>query len=236
MINNVIDRNLAYKNSADNLSKVRISGKTINVKGVLTSEVKLHGSATWDKLLSSMGGLDKYLDFAKKAGSHVGQSGMLTKQYFKDGARLDFTLDFKIVDWDGKSNEYDVVNIAKKLTQLTMVQNYNAIDIKKQDTPGKSKMENFFSGGHVKSSLGGAPSTVYIQISNFINTGNVRNYGQMIVKSVDATFSKEMTNRGPLFANFSVSVESLYILTSGNLSAMITPTRNRITYKGKGKI
>ncbi len=202
--------------------------------GALTSEFSFNVNAQWEPIFSTGGVIQTIEDQLTKFGFTAFKSGIFTRKFYKGGSYLEFQSDFRIVDWEG-DYENSVVRAAKILADSTLPivpqdikENVNTIY-----GAGKEFVDDSFRSGAnnlSNSSVANQVSTVAKNGKAFIDTVTnigakevsvtLGNYwrGKLIIEDVNAKYSLEQTESGPLYGDFTVKFSTREIPSRGNLT------------------
>lgn len=224
-----------YKNAEDNLAQIVIGNPPKNgVRGILLGKVIVRLAAEWDSILSSFGGFENIQNTISKLGFSVGNSGILTRKYFKKGGYLNLAQEFRIVDWDGKHN---IIKDANWLLSKCVPNSFGGVSSTEVD-PGANNGANKLKGKgpsawakNLSSSLGiaSSPTPVHVKLSSFFDSSREGHFGRMIITNIAVTYSKEMTKNGPLYADISAELTGLYALDSSRISNLSKQGKTRVS-------
>ncbi len=223
-----------YKRATDSTGLYRV--KIGNIVGILKNQVNLSMAANFETLLS----LDSKFSTARKvlgiSGNNIFTTGIFTRKFFRSGGYVVIPIEFRVVDWEGTGN---VLRDAVDIYQSTVPKGRGKLaktDISRVSTAFKKTLVEGFKLGTGKQTIeqtvnniqtGGlgdsAPQPVPVEISTYFKMS------RMIITSVSGVFSKEVTPQGPLFADFSVTVESEQAVTQAEMANILrnTPVRSR---------
>lgn len=248
-----IDENKVYRESEFDLNMIIID----NVRGILKEPLKFSVESDWEPLLSlsdRFQGTQAILSFA--TGSRLFNAGIWTKRFWKGGSYLKINPVMRIVDWEGTGN---VIRDSRKLLDMALpvykgnksssdrekiLAEMNAIRekiAKKLSSPlatiGEAVSDlaslatqqgfNDAASGFfdiIESASSSGPRPVKVVVSNFYEN-------TFIIESVDVEFSKEMTERGPLYADLSITLSTQEITTKGDTG--LTGNSNPPKIKGR---
>jgi len=180
----------------------------------MTNNFQYSLNSTWENLFTN---LVPGSDTIAKLGNTSFKTGIFSRKYFKDGGSLSLNIELKIFD-DGTAETNPVVKAAKGLSSLSVADAFS----KEALAEGVNRGEKAI--GEVKSFvgnvLGGNGQKSVGNVSNVINTltdtgrtvsvriGNIFNCQKMIITNLSVAYSRQTTVRGPLFGEFTITVES----------------------------
>jgi hypothetical protein len=213
---------------------ISIYNSEINIVGYLTDKFSTNLTAEWESIINADGILSGMRDALGVAGIRLFSTGIWTRKFYKQGSYLELQPQFRIVDWNGTGV---VPNVASILSQLTTIRNLGTGDavqkqldekqksLEKERTASKDKtatvgMVRGLFDATIGSMVGGVPPSVGIRIGKYFNVppGNFANGTGMAVKSVQVTYSKELTTGGnPLYGDFNVGLSSIEVVSTGRL-------------------
>lgn len=214
------------------------NGETLEDSGgvitaVMQEQFKFGMKANWEQILKAGGFSDTIEKAMLVTGNRVQNAGGITKQYYKGTEHIPVSVKFRIYD-DGKQ-------ISDKLTSrpLTAVNTLSRLCLPAGGASIESYIEKLGDTAVVgfnaaKDLLGdlGSGEGIIRSLNSFFAalTGNVGNEicfvtfgpwmsGFFVVKSVDFTYSKEVSvDGGPYYVDFDVQFETLMIPTKDSVS------------------
>ena len=167
------------------------------IKGLLKSNFSLALNADYKTVIDGQDVLRTAQDAAAFAGKTVFTTGVLTLQTYRGGSYVNVAPDFLVVDWNGNG---EVVRNADKLFSCCMPSGGQVLKFLTEDI--ETSIRKALATTNI---LGNAPPAVTVEISNFFKLSD------MVIKSVKVEFSKEMGVGGPLYGEFSVTMEQKMI-------------------------
>ncbi len=225
------------------------------VTGILKENLQFSVEANWENIFSLN---DQFADVQKFGSAFLGvgvfNTGVWTKKFYKGGNYLRINPKMRVVDWDGDNS---VISQASTLTDLCLpsykggsveqqvkevvgkIQKITKKNVGQVIKKGFSKVKEEAAQiidegvgslasdagdkitGLIKNIYSNSPQPVRVRISNFFDY-------VFIVESVQVEFSKEMTENGPLYADFELVLSAPEVTTRGR-TGLKTPSQSRFT-------
>lgn len=218
-----------------------------SVIGNLKNEFSMALNAEWAPLFDS---IVPGADTLRKLGDASLMSGIFSRKYFKGGNHLTLPIEMRILD-EGIGSTSPVVDAVRNLTNLVVARPFNfeqskalierkakgAVQGGKQAASGILNPDESAPGALLKGA-----NTLFKGLTDSnrlvsINIGTFFKCPGMIITGVTYTYSREQTDRGPLFADFSVQAESMQAIVRGSgdygVDSVITGGKHyRVTIDG----
>jgi hypothetical protein len=203
------------------------------IKAVMQDQFKFGMKADWKQILHAGGFSDTIETAMLVTGNRVFNAGGITKQYYIGSEHIPVSVKFRIYD--------DAFQVSQGLTSrpLTAVNVLSRLCLPTEgadistwlDHLGKTAVEVFKDSKDLVTDFVNGEGVIQT-LNNFFAafTGNVGNEvcfvtfgpwmsGFFVVKSVDFTYSKEVSvDGGPYYVDFDVQFESLMVPTKGSVS------------------
>jgi len=216
-LENIFDASKVYNASYNKVAFITIAG----VEGILLNKVAISFSAEWRSLIESAAELLGPIDtIANLAGKSLMSTGIYTQKFYKGGGGyLKLSPQFRVIDEMG--NGKCITAASTIFSHLAPRGVDNGKDAKKFHNDkdffgsfeGIEDMAHALMGDFSASS----PESVKISISGFIGGGL-----DYCIESASVTFSTEMTDKGPLYADFDITASSLMAMTADQMSAVMS--------------
>lgn len=216
---------------------IRIFTKDVAVEGEMKGQFAYSLNADYQSLFANT---IPYSDLFAKFGDDSLVTGIMSRRYYKGGGYLALPLEFRVME-DGSGNVY---RASESLAKLVAGKDFN---IKESAIAAAGVLNTIRQGGVdvAESALsldsGALTTTITSFINKLANRSQARNVSvqigdmftagngvsnPMVITDLNVTYSKEFTHTGPLYADFSVKVETNEAMTKGKVAYFKRPEYN----------
>ena len=217
---------------------VTISGmdeyKDLQVVGFLVSEFGFNLESKWENMPFQPSGIGEYIDTLEQIrGTAAFQTGVYSKLFYKGGNYLNLTLTIRVIDYNGSNNVRNAtlglmkmtspIPTADQLAQLKLTETAkDAFDSLKVAAGGALDVAMALVTGNVKQ-VGKATEDTLSSIASLMSKGGMPQVyvkvgheceyfsAPMIIESIKTEYSNELTETGPLYADFIIQLSSLQV-------------------------
>lgn len=219
--------------------KIVIGG---NIEGIITSEFSVESSAQWEPIFNIPDGFSQVENMMNATGVSLFKSGIFTRKFYKGGSYLEFAVDFRVVDWEGGAGT-NIVDITKQLISYTAPTEPNTAQLGTAfELAGEFGSQVVEAGASFVEGGAGAAESVFDatgdllrRVSNLggqevqVSIGHWWS-GLLVIESVNAKYSRERTQRGPLYADYSVKFSTREILSKSQVGNGFRQLDSRVTF------
>ena len=227
--------------------KIVIDG---SINGTITSEFSVESSAQWEPIFNIPDGFSQVENMMNVTGASLFKTCVFTKKFYKGGSYLEFSVDFRVVDWDGGSDT-NIVGITKQLISYTAPTEPNvallgrAVELTNDYASSIAATGKSFLAGETDAATAGADAykSTGDMLRNVSNLGgqevmvSIGHWytGLLIIENVSAKYSRERTHRGPLYADYSVKFSTREILSKSKVSHGFRQLAGRVSFSVDGE-
>jgi len=181
--------------------KISIQGTgkdAVAVEGQMSKDFQFQLNAQWQELI---GGSIPGVETLKKLGQTGMTTGVLSQKYYAGGGYISFPLEFRVFE-DGTGN---VAKHTKALAKFLVADSGGITASEALNKAAAQAVKGVMNPiDTIKNAFGSMwARTVKLSIGNFFSSSG------MIITSLDTTWSRMLTKTGPLYADFSLTLESL---------------------------
>jgi hypothetical protein len=208
------------------------------IEAIMQEEFKFGVKANWEQILKAGGFSDTIEKAMLVTGNRVHNAGGITKQYYMGSEHIPISTKFRIFNGENGASPLAAVAV---LTRSCLPPNGASIETYVKEL-GDTVMKGVDLAKGLVEDLGTGKGFIK-SLNNFFAslTGNVGNEvcyvtfgkwlsGFFVIKSVDFTYSKEVSVDGsPYYVDFDVQFETLMIPTKGSVSPNLSVSEGRRT-------
>lgn len=205
---------------------VKISNDNWFVIGQMKTPLQFQLNAEYADLIGSE---IPHTEILKKLGDTTLTTGIFSQKYFSKGGHLELSLEFRVHEGEYQENEMNLYKqgISKVTKYASNLSNMVVADpgiqtvrggaeyiVNKKDATIKTAIDIATSDnipGALFNKLSGAlhKRTVNVEVGTFLRCS------AMVITSLNVTYSRELTEVGPLYGDFTVGVQSIQALHRG---------------------
>jgi len=228
---------------------VTIEGQGAKIQGQMKTGFAYQIQAKWGDLFT---GLIPGAELLQKTGDASLTTGIFSRKYYQGGGNLQMPVEFRIYEHDDdivSTGGNRVLTASRTLAHLTVPNGLapGAIEagINKIGTGIKQTGENILSVVTGESTAGQALGEQIKVIRRLTDAGRTLTLtigdffrcSQMVIESINVTYSKELTHTGPLYGDFQVGLLSLESIVRGGgalgVEEIFSNPMENITINGK---